>query len=170
LAALALAAAAGISVSLNVGRWRDRLLGKAASRNEAAVLPAAQVKVRRAVAVLGFKNLSGRSDEAWLSTALSEMLTTELAAGEKLRTIPGENVARMKIDLSLTDADSYAPDTLARIRKHLGSDYVVLGSYLALGKNPMRCCALTCAFRMLRRVKHWPQFRKREQRPNWMIS
>ena len=94
-----------------------------------------QLKTRRSVAVLGFKNLSGRPDEAWLSTALSEMLTTELAAGEKLRTIPGENVARTKIDLSLADADSYAPDTLARIRKNLGTDYVVLGSYLALGSD-----------------------------------
>src|SRR5437764_12972245 len=43
---------------------------------------------RRSVAVLGFKNLSGRSDQAWLSTALSDWLTTELSAGEQLRTIP----------------------------------------------------------------------------------
>src|SRR5437870_3734833 len=97
-----------------------------------------RLKPRRSVAVLGFKNLSGRPDEAWLSTALSEMLTTELAAGEKLRTIAGENVARTKIDLSLADADSYAPDTLARIRKNLGTDYVVLGSYLALGRDSGR--------------------------------
>src|SRR5262249_16779733 len=40
--------------------------------------------VRRSVAVLGFKNLSQRSDVNWLSAALSEMLTTELAAGEEL--------------------------------------------------------------------------------------
>jgi hypothetical protein len=57
--------------------------------------------VRRSVAVLGFANVSGRSDKAWLSTAFSEMLTTELAAGEQLRTVPGKNVARMKISLSL---------------------------------------------------------------------
>jgi len=101
-----------------------------------------RLKPRRSVAVLGFKNLSGRPDEAWLSTALSEMLTTELAAGEKLRTIAGENVARTKIDLSLADADSYAPDTLARIRKNLGTDYVVLGSYLALGKDSGRTLRL----------------------------
>src|SRR5437879_3519642 len=101
-----------------------------------------RLKPRRTVAVLGFKNLSGRPDEAWLSTALSEMLTTELAAGEKLRTIAGENVARTKIDLSLADADSYAPDTLARIRKNLGTDYVVLGSYLALGRDSGRTLRL----------------------------
>ena len=91
------------------------------------------VTARRSVAVLGFKNLSGRSDTAWLSTALSEMLTTELAAGEKILTISGENVARVKSDLSLPETDTLAPDTLARVRKNLGSDYVVLGSYLDLG-------------------------------------
>ena len=88
---------------------------------------------RRSVAILGLKNLSGRPDTAWLSTALSEMLTAELAAGERLLTISGENVARVKNDLSLPETDSLAPDTLARVRKNLGSDFVILGSYLDLG-------------------------------------
>ena len=91
------------------------------------------VAARRAVAVLGFKNLSGDASVAWLSTALAEMLTTELAAGEQLRTIPGENVARMKSDLQLADADSFASDTLARITTSLGSDVVVFGSYAVIG-------------------------------------
>ncbi len=93
----------------------------------------APVKGRKSIAVLGFKNLSGRPDEAWLSTALSEMLTTELGAGEDLRTIPGENVARMKLDLSLPDSDSLAGDTLQKVYHNLGSDLVVLGSYLNVG-------------------------------------
>jgi tetratricopeptide (TPR) repeat protein/tRNA A-37 threonylcarbamoyl transferase component Bud32 len=105
------------------------------ARPTVAGLPAAPVKTRRSVAVLGFKNLSGRAEASWLSTALSEMLTTELAAGEKLRTIPGENIAQVKINLSLADADSYSKETLARIRTNLGADLVVLGSYLALGKE-----------------------------------
>ena len=98
---------------------------------ESSATPA--VSSRRSVAVLGFKNLSGRSDTAWLSTALSEMLTTELGAGEKILTISGENVARVKSDLSLPETDTLAPDTLARVRKNLGSDFIVLGSYLDLG-------------------------------------
>ena len=104
-------------------------------RPAVAVLPAAGFKARRSVAVLGFKNLSGRPEAAWLSTALSEMLTTELAAGDKIRTIPGENVTQMKINLSLAEADSYSKETLTRIRTNLGADLVVLGSYLALGKE-----------------------------------
>ncbi len=88
---------------------------------------------RRSVAVLGFKNLSGKPEDAWLSTALEEMLSTELAAGEHLRIVPGETVSRMKRDLGLSDVETLAPDTLARVRANLGADFVVLGSYVALG-------------------------------------
>jgi tetratricopeptide (TPR) repeat protein/predicted Ser/Thr protein kinase len=95
----------------------------------------AALHARRSVAVLGFKNLSGRPDASWLSAALSEMFTTELGAGEKLRTIPGENVARAKIDLSLPEADGYGKETLARLRKNLGADFVVLGSYFSSGQG-----------------------------------
>jgi len=98
---------------------------------EVRLVPA--VASRSSVAILGFKNLSGRPDTAWLSTALSEMLTSELAAGEKLLTISGESVARVKNDLSLPETDTLASDTLSRVRKNLGSDYVILGSYLDLG-------------------------------------
>ena len=39
------------------------------------------------------------------------------------------------MDLSLPDADSLAQDTLARLSKILGTDFVILGSYTALGKE-----------------------------------
>ena len=96
------------------------------------------VNRRRTIAVLGFKNLSGKPEQYWLSTALSEMLTTELSQGDQLRTIPGESVAQMKLSLSLADADSYGRETLNRIRQNLGSDDVVLGSYLPLGDGLLR--------------------------------
>jgi DNA-binding winged helix-turn-helix (wHTH) protein/TolB-like protein len=96
---------------------------------------ASAVAPRRSVAVLGFKNLSGRADQAWLSTALSDWLTTELSAGEQLRTISAESIARMKIELSLPDADSLGQGSLARIGKDLGTDLVVVGSYASLGKD-----------------------------------
>ncbi len=91
---------------------------------------------RRAVAVLGFRNVSGREDAAWLSTALGEILSTELAAGEGLRAVPGENVARARIELGelgLNDNDTLSRETLDKLRVLLGTDYVVLGSYIALG-------------------------------------
>jgi serine/threonine protein kinase/tetratricopeptide (TPR) repeat protein len=91
------------------------------------------VRPRRSVALMGFKNLSGRADTAWVSTAFSEMLSSEVAAGGKLRTIPGENVARMKNDLSLADAESLSAETLDRVRRNIGADLVIVGSYLDLG-------------------------------------
>jgi tetratricopeptide (TPR) repeat protein/tRNA A-37 threonylcarbamoyl transferase component Bud32 len=129
-------AAAGVAVAAAAGVWlsRSRAPAPAAAPpapSLSAALPPAQVVPRRSVAVLGFRNLSGRPDAAWLSTALAEMLTTELAAGEKLRTIPGESVARMKAELTLVEAESLARDTLGRIRRSIGSDVVVLGSYFA---------------------------------------
>jgi tetratricopeptide (TPR) repeat protein/TolB-like protein len=88
--------------------------------------------------VLGFKNLSDNPEKAWLSTALSEMLTTELGQGDELRAVSGESVAQMKASLALPDADSFSQQTLARIRQNLGSDEVVLGSYVPLGDGLLR--------------------------------
>ena len=93
---------------------------------------------RRSIALIGFRNLSGRPDAAWLSTAFAEMLTTDLTAGEQIRAIAGENIARMKAELKLIETDSYARDTLARIRKNLGTDLIVIGSYVVLGQPQAR--------------------------------
>jgi tetratricopeptide (TPR) repeat protein/tRNA A-37 threonylcarbamoyl transferase component Bud32 len=95
--------------------------------------PSAEVIPRRSVAVLGFKDLSGAGDAGWLSPALAEMLSTELGAGGALRIIAGEDVARVKLELKLGQPASLARDTLRRIRTLLGSDAVVLGSYLVVG-------------------------------------
>jgi eukaryotic-like serine/threonine-protein kinase len=109
----------------------QRIRHRAPAQNEASIT--SSIAARPSIAVLPFHNLSGRTDTEWVSTALPEMLTAELAAGEKLRTFPGENIARASTDLGLTGKQTLAPDTLAHLRKYLGSDYVVLGSYLDQG-------------------------------------
>jgi eukaryotic-like serine/threonine-protein kinase len=93
------------------------------------------VRARRSVAVLGFNNLSGNPAEAWLSTALSEMLSTELAAGEQLRMVAAEDVARARMELPLGNVDTLSKNTLTKVRKNLGSDVVVLGSYTVMGQK-----------------------------------
>ena len=132
-ALLTILLAVGAILKWNVGGFRDRLLRRDHGENAPASAHPGAVKPRRSIAVLGFKNLSGKKSQAWLSTALSEMLTTELGAGETLRTVPGESVARTKADLALAEADTFAPDTLTRIRSNLNSDFVVMGSYLPVG-------------------------------------
>jgi len=91
------------------------------------------VNPRRSVAVLGFTNLSGDPHEAWLSTAFSDWLTTELTAGEQVRAVPAESIARMKMELPMPDVDGLGPESLIRIRRNLGTDYVIAGSYAMLG-------------------------------------
>ena len=88
---------------------------------------------RRAVAILGFENRAGRADAAWLSTALAEMLSTELSAGGELRTIPADSVARVQRELGIKAADGLARDALDRLRDALGADYVIAGSYVEVG-------------------------------------
>ncbi|MBZ5598609.1 MAG: winged helix-turn-helix domain-containing protein [Acidobacteriia bacterium] len=102
---------------------------RAASSSPVAIRP------RRSVAVLGFSNLSGRSDPAWLSTAFSEMLTTELGAGDQLRMVSSEEVSHLRTSLSLSGGGTLSKETLARIHQTLGADVVVLGSYSDLGKQ-----------------------------------
>ena len=85
--------------------------------------------MRPAIAVIGFKNLSGSNETTWISSALSEMLSTELAIGEKLLVLSGEEVSRSKKELSLEQTDSFSSETLFRIRKNLPADYLILGAY-----------------------------------------
>ena len=123
-----------LAVTAGLGIWTARRLWK---QENAAEPPASalHVRIRPSVAILGFKNLSSRPDTAWISTVLSEMLTAELAAGEQLRTVPDETVARTKIDLGLSDVESLPPDILTQVRKNLASDFIILGSYLDTGKE-----------------------------------
>jgi DNA-binding winged helix-turn-helix (wHTH) protein/tetratricopeptide (TPR) repeat protein len=92
-------------------------------------------RIRRSVAVLGFRNLPGHAEDNWLSPAFSEMLNTELASDGVLRMVPGEDIAQIKRELPLPDEDSLAKATLERLRINPGADVVVLGSYTPLSGN-----------------------------------
>lgn len=95
----------------------------------------ANIPLRKSVAVLGFHNLSGNKDDAWLSTALTEMLSTELAANTNLRIVSSEDVSRMKHEVPWTEAGSLARDTAAMIKKNVNADVLVLGSYTVLEQS-----------------------------------
>jgi len=104
----------------------------------AAVAPisVAPLKPRHSVAVLGFKNLSGRTEDEWLSAALAEMLTTELSSGGQLRVVASEDVHHIKSDLKLEGQQTLAKTTLNQIRSRTGADIVVSGSYVEIGREP----------------------------------
>ena len=127
-AILILAVTAGLAVGAARWLWKQKM---ATEPTPGAV----HIRIRPSIAILGFKNLSTRPDTAWVSTALSEMLTTALAAGEQLRAVPEETVARTKLDLGLSDVESLPPEAMAQVRNNLASDFIVLGSYLDQGRE-----------------------------------
>jgi DNA-binding winged helix-turn-helix (wHTH) protein/tetratricopeptide (TPR) repeat protein len=97
--------------------------------------PPGSITPRRSVAVLGFKNLSGRAEEAWLSTALSDWLSTDLSSGDQLRTVSTEDVARMESELPLPEFDRLEKNNLGRIGRNLNAEYVVVGAYAVIGNG-----------------------------------
>jgi serine/threonine protein kinase/tetratricopeptide (TPR) repeat protein len=117
-----------VLLAIFIGRHRERFFPGVHSVTSPAV------KARPSVAVLGFKNLTDRPDKAWLSTALAEMFSAELASGGKLRLVSGEQVARASRDVpwSLTDMPK---DSLPRLRANLDTDYVTTGSYAVVGEG-----------------------------------
>ena len=106
-----------------------------ASHRRAGERTAERSPPRRSVAVLGLENLSRRQDAEWLATAFMEMLDTELGTGGGLRVISGETVARVRRELGVTQASSLSRETLERLGKNLGSDYILTGSFLEQGSE-----------------------------------
>jgi DNA-binding winged helix-turn-helix (wHTH) protein/tetratricopeptide (TPR) repeat protein len=85
------------------------------------------------LAIANFNNLSQNAKDAWLGPALVEMLGTEVATGDRVHTLPDELVRPARMDLDAPMAGGYAPHSLATLRKRLGADYVLSGSYLVTG-------------------------------------
>lgn len=92
-----------------------------------------KTSARKSVALLGFQNLSGRPEDAWLGTAVSEMLSTELAGGDNLRLVSGEDVANLRLSSPWSPSGTLDSDTTARLGTALNSDVLVLGSYVNIG-------------------------------------
>ena len=91
---------------------------------------------RQAVAVLGFRDLSNRPDDAWLSTAVSEMLASEMSAGDKLRVIPSEEVARAESDLGMKGGPVDSEMKRVTLRQATGADMLVQGAYVVVNQGP----------------------------------
>jgi class 3 adenylate cyclase/tetratricopeptide (TPR) repeat protein/TolB-like protein len=89
-------------------------------------------KPRPSVAVMEFKNL-GNPEVEWLANALPEMLSTELGRTDTIRTISPEDVSNAKTDLAIAITPNFNNATLTKIRRILHSEYVISGSYVAMG-------------------------------------
>jgi eukaryotic-like serine/threonine-protein kinase len=132
----------GAILLAGVALWRSRGSAPATTPAAATATPTAAAPspfvARRTLAVLGLANTTGAASASWLSTAIAEMLTTDLAAGGQLRTLSGQDVARARADLALTDVAAVSPEQAKALRRQLGADLLVNGSYTLTGGAPSR--------------------------------
>ncbi|HEY1577298.1 MAG TPA: winged helix-turn-helix domain-containing protein, partial [Terracidiphilus sp.] len=132
-AAILYAAAALVLVASGIFAWTRWAVPKQTASASSSSSPLA-VHLRRSVAVLGFQNLSASPTESWLGTALSEMLSTELAGGDELRLVSAEDVANLHAYSPWAKVDTLDRATTSRIGTALGTNLIVLGSYATIGK------------------------------------
>lgn len=114
---------------------RNKLPVVLRKHDNASVTRDLPITPRKSAAVLGFHNVSGKPSDAWLSTGLSEMLSTELAGGDKLRLVSGEDIAHLRAAAPWSQTDTLNQETTTRIGKALDSDYLILGSYTTAGSS-----------------------------------
>jgi len=108
-------------------RWR--------SLKRAAAPGALTPPARQTVAVVGFHNSSNRPEDAWLSTAVAEMLASEMTAGDNLRVIPNEDVARAESDLGMKDHPIDSDPKRTSFSHATGADMLVKGSYVVVAQG-----------------------------------
>jgi eukaryotic-like serine/threonine-protein kinase len=114
--------------------WWMRRAATEKEAQQAAQLAAQPAEgARKSIAILGFQNLSGRKDADALGNILADSLWSQLDT-EQVRVIPPARVDEMKQNLRLGDSEnSLTKDEIAEIRKFLGADVLVTGTYTVTG-------------------------------------
>ena len=132
-------------VLVGLGLWWLVGSGRTASRTEpAAASSAVDSSIRRTAVVLGFQNLSGDAEAAWLGNALSELLASELSAGEELRVVSGSDVARGLVESGQQAGEHLAPATVESLARTLDADVALYGSYLRLDAGTQAQLRVDC--------------------------
>lgn len=108
---------------IGIQRFWDRTAPVKPPENRAAI-----TKMRKSVAVLGFRNLIADGND-WISPALVEMLRSELAAGDHLRLIGSERITRVKLERDWKDSDEPPESAVTQLRSELGADFLVYGGF-----------------------------------------
>ncbi|HEX4915174.1 MAG TPA: protein kinase, partial [Vicinamibacterales bacterium] len=132
------APAIGVAALVAMAVGATALITRRAALTAPASAIGAQVTAsRRSIAVAGFNNLSQRAEDAWLSTAMAEMLTTDLAGDGQLRVVPSERTARALRELGAA-ATPLTDSQIDQLRQSLGTDLVVMGSFATTGEPASR--------------------------------
>ncbi len=98
---------------------------------EGGLGPRPAVAAPPSVAVINFRNVTGRSEDDWLGTGIAETVAADLKKIPGVAVISRERVHEVRRKISSDDGDdeSYAP----RLGREVGSRWVVCGAHQRLG-------------------------------------
>ena len=88
-----------------------------------------------ALAIVDLDNLAHERSVDWIAPALTQMFATELAQGSRINALPDDLVRNARVDLPVPLAGGYTESNLAVLKKRLGADLVLSGSYLVSGSG-----------------------------------
>jgi serine/threonine protein kinase/tetratricopeptide (TPR) repeat protein len=88
------------------------------------------------VAVVGFRNDTGDPKYDWLATELSESLTTDLGGSKGIHSVPSDEIASVKTELSVGQSQTLEREDLSSVRQALGANYLLLGRYANVSQGP----------------------------------
>ena len=84
------------------------------------------------IAVIGFANITGRPEDAWLATGLAESLSAGLAGVRGIVVVSRERILEVVRELGLS-AERDDPGVAVRVGRELGARGVVSGGYQGTG-------------------------------------
>jgi len=87
------------------------------------------------IAVMDFVGVKKYPDFDYLDKAIPEAITTVFAQNSDLVLIERLQIDKVKKELELAESEYTDPDTVVRIGKLLGANYVIIGSYQKSGRK-----------------------------------
>lgn len=90
------------------------------------------------VALIDPTDLSPDHGTSWIGPAVQEMLGASLSLGRRVRAVPRELVSEATLGLPVPQAGGYGPSSLVALKRRLGTDYVVSGSYFVAADQTVR--------------------------------
>jgi len=92
---------------------------------------AAPAPARTTVAVLAFRNATGRADYDHLGSGLAAMMTTDLAAVDELQLVERERLADVNREIAAQQSAAFDPGSAVRTGRLVGAQYIVTGDISA---------------------------------------
>ena len=120
-------AAAVLVVVLGVAGYR--VLSNRTGAGNAAVQQAPAMSL----AIIPYHNNSGDPSLDWLSSSLSETLSTDIAPSSAVRQVSQSRIQQVLHDLKISPQQELDPSLLKRIADATNADTVVSGSYVKIG-------------------------------------